>query len=260
MRPFNDRRRWEVFYPEEPRDELLHEAQHVAALGLFGHTQEAEIGGATSILKVKRRDFTAASVTNTAVVCSAHFKDEDYVPGDLLESRMGFQSQNRVRLIAGAVPSIHTGLSPPSAAAASGLGKPLDAAAKDSECEDLKLWRPAIINHLCWTAASTPNGDPDVMAAKWQSMVNHIQDIHEHDTPAFPKCAHPPLEGEARNKEWLEPVRPIKEKQSYAYASALLESLIEAYSRSPQALREQCHLVHHCTCPTFQVLPKDHQG
>ncbi|KAJ4936467.1 hypothetical protein JOQ06_001059, partial [Pogonophryne albipinna] len=28
------------------------------------------------------------------------------------------------------------------------LGKALDAAAKERECEDLKLWRPAIINHL----------------------------------------------------------------------------------------------------------------
>ncbi|KAJ4939426.1 hypothetical protein JOQ06_028875, partial [Pogonophryne albipinna] len=82
-------------------------------------------------------------------------------------------------------------------------GKALDAAAKERECEDLKLWRPAIINHLYWTAASTPDGDPDVMEAKWQSMVNHVQDIHEHGTPAFPCCAHPPLEGEARDKEWL---------------------------------------------------------
>lgn len=81
----------------------------------------------------------------------------------------------------------------------------MDAAAKERECEDLKLWRPAIINHLYWTAASTPNGDADVMEAKWRSMVNHVQDIHEHGTATFPCCAHPPLEGEARNKEWLEP-------------------------------------------------------
>ncbi|KAK1888602.1 54S ribosomal protein L37 mitochondrial [Dissostichus eleginoides] len=160
------------------------------------------------------------------------------------------------------------------------LGKALDAAAKERECEDLKLWRPAIINHLYQTAASTPDGDPDVMEAKWQSMVNHVQDIHEHGTPAFPCCAHPPLEGQAKDKEWLEPgttllmaalhfnhnssrevartsdgevryavryarfckggwvVRPIKEKPSYAYAAALMESLREGYSRSPETLRE----------------------
>ncbi len=43
-----------------------------------------------------------------------------------------------------------------------GLGKALDAA-QEKECEDLKLWRPAVINHLYWTAASTLNGDPAVM-------------------------------------------------------------------------------------------------
>ena len=86
-----------------------------------------------------------------------------------------------------------------------GIGKALDAAAKERGCEDLKLWRPSIVNHLYWTAASTPNGDPNVMEAKWQSMVNHVQDIHEHDSPGFPSCEHLPLEGEARNKQWLEP-------------------------------------------------------
>ncbi|KAG5277195.1 hypothetical protein AALO_G00114790 [Alosa alosa] len=215
------------------------------------------------------------------------------------------------------------------------LRKALDAAAKERHCEDLKLWKPAIVNHLYWTAASTPDGDPDVMQAKWQSLVNHVQDIHEHDTPAFPCCAHPPLEGEQRNKQWLEPdstvamklesvttraalvkdirqlspqyqtysleafhslilhfppkhtgfsylgmysrlflaalhynyissrevartvdgeecyavsyprfrkggwvVRPIKQQPSYGYASGLMESLQDRYSRSPKALQE----------------------
>lgn len=86
-----------------------------------------------------------------------------------------------------------------------GVGKALDAASKERACEGLKLWRPALINHLYWTAASTPDGDPDMMEAKWKSIVSHVQDIHKHGTPAFPSCAHPPLEGEARNKEWLEP-------------------------------------------------------
>lgn len=86
-----------------------------------------------------------------------------------------------------------------------GLQKALDTVAKEKDCEDLKLWRPAIINHLYWTASSTPNGDSDKMEAKWQSMLNHVQDIHEHSYPSFPQCAHPPLEGEGRDKQWLEP-------------------------------------------------------
>ncbi|KAG1944833.1 hypothetical protein F2P79_014357 [Pimephales promelas] len=106
------------------------------------------------------------------------------------------------------------------------LGKALDAAAKERECEDLKLWRPAIINHLYWTAASTPNGDADVMEAKWRSMVNHVQDIHEHGTATFPCCAHPPLEGEARNKEWLEPGSTVAVKlESVATRTALVKDV-----------------------------------
>ncbi|XP_059910893.1 uncharacterized protein LOC132459978 [Gadus macrocephalus] len=72
---------------------------------------------------------------------------------------------------------------------AKSLGKALDAASK--ECDQLQLWRPAIVNHLSWTAASTPDGNPAVMEAKWRSLVNHIQDIHDHDTPAFSSCAWP---------------------------------------------------------------------
>ncbi|XP_051950019.1 uncharacterized protein LOC127620809 isoform X2 [Xyrauchen texanus] len=86
---------------------------------------------------------------------------------------------------------------------AKSLGKALDAASK--ECDQLQLWRPAIVNHLYWTAASTPDGNPAVMEAKWKSLVNHIQDIHDHDTPAFSSCAHGPLDGDQRNKEWLDP-------------------------------------------------------
>ncbi|XP_050954852.1 uncharacterized protein LOC127156157 [Labeo rohita] len=106
------------------------------------------------------------------------------------------------------------------------LGKALDAAAKERECEDLKLWRAAVINHLYWTAASTPNGNADVMEAKWKSMVNHVQDIHKHDTPMFPCCAHPPLDGEARNKEWLEPGSTVSDKlESVATRPALVKDV-----------------------------------
>ncbi|KAA0723677.1 hypothetical protein E1301_Tti003208 [Triplophysa tibetana] len=81
----------------------------------------------------------------------------------------------------------------------------LDDSSKERERKDLKLWRQAVIYHLYWTAASTPNGDGDVMEAKWRNMVNHVQDINEHDTPMIPCCEHPRLEGEARKKAWMEP-------------------------------------------------------
>ncbi len=63
-------------------------------------------------MQVKRRDFTAASVMENTI-------PDDYVPGDMMEFRMGCRSQDCVRLTAGVVPSVHTvaSFSPPSAAA-----------------------------------------------------------------------------------------------------------------------------------------------
>ena len=58
---------------------------------------------------MKRPDFTASSVNeNSSAICGAHFKDEDYVQGDLLSHRMGFKSLVHVRLVPGAVPSIQS--------------------------------------------------------------------------------------------------------------------------------------------------------
>ena len=57
-------------------------------------------------VQVKRPDFTASSVQDNSVICGAHFRDEDYIPGELMAHKMGFRS--RVRLIKGAVPSIQS--------------------------------------------------------------------------------------------------------------------------------------------------------
>ena len=103
-------------------------------------------------MQAKRWDFTAASVTSTAVVCSAYFRDEDYVPGDLLESRMGFRSQSRVRLIAGAVPSVHAAPSPlPSAAAASGAStgsRTNPTPVRDSARRKRELYTVSLVCHV----------------------------------------------------------------------------------------------------------------
>lgn len=34
---------------------------------------------------------------------------------------------------------------------------------------------------MYWTAASTPDGNGQMMLEKWQSVANHVQNIHEHD-------------------------------------------------------------------------------
>jgi hypothetical protein len=58
------------------------------------------------------------------------------------------------------------------------------------------------VNHLCWVPASTPSADGALMLAKWESITNHVQDIHDdHDSALFPSCVHGPLEPRA----WLKP-------------------------------------------------------
>ncbi|XP_048054396.1 THAP domain-containing protein 10-like [Megalobrama amblycephala] len=87
-------------------------------------------------VQVKRRDFTSASASKNAVVCSIHFTPEDYNPGDMMEVNMGYRSKNQVRLIAGAVPSVHAA----SSSAAGGIrhGSVRDAARRKRElCTDL---------------------------------------------------------------------------------------------------------------------------
>lgn len=64
-------------------------------------------------VQLKRRDFSTASATRNAVVCGAHFRPEDYNPGDLREYMMGCRSKQQVRLLPEAVPSVTTASSGP---------------------------------------------------------------------------------------------------------------------------------------------------
>ncbi|XP_034086333.1 uncharacterized protein LOC117555548 [Gymnodraco acuticeps] len=47
----------------------------------------------------------------------------------------------------------------------------------------------SIRNYIYWTAATSTIGPERV--AKWTSILNHVQDVHSHDDPLFPKCLHP---------------------------------------------------------------------
>ncbi|KAL1251807.1 hypothetical protein QQF64_019603 [Cirrhinus molitorella] len=47
-------------------------------------------------VQVKRRDFTTASASKNAVVCSVHFRPDDYHPGDVMQFNMGCRSRDRV--------------------------------------------------------------------------------------------------------------------------------------------------------------------
>ncbi|KAM4589258.1 uncharacterized protein V3H82_003375 [Fundulus diaphanus] len=81
-----------------------------------------------------------------------------------------------------------------------GISKKLKAISKTKECEKVKKWLPMIKNQIYWIAASSSSGKERV--AKWLSVINHVQDIHTHDYPFYPKCTHLPRVSKGKEK-WL---------------------------------------------------------
>ncbi|KAI7810856.1 uncharacterized protein LOC130552890 isoform X2 [Triplophysa rosa] len=83
------------------------------------------------------------------------------------------------------------------------LSKKLHKLSQSKDCKVLKKWLKSIKNHLNWSATSSVSGPEKV--AKWTSLLNHIQNIHVHDNPLFPKCEHP--DRVSRDpKKWFQPV------------------------------------------------------
>ncbi|XP_073710642.1 uncharacterized protein [Misgurnus anguillicaudatus] len=83
-----------------------------------------------------------------------------------------------------------------------GLSKKLDKLSQKKECEILKKWLRSIKNHVYWSATSSSTGPEKV--AKWTSLIDHIQNVHTHDNPLFPKCVHPDRVS-TDPKKWFEP-------------------------------------------------------
>ncbi|XP_016361867.1 uncharacterized protein LOC107703658 [Sinocyclocheilus anshuiensis] len=83
-----------------------------------------------------------------------------------------------------------------------GLSKKLDKLSQKKGCEILKNWLHSIKNHVYWSVTSSTSGPEKV--ARWTSLLNHIQNIHIHQNPEFPKCAHP--DKVSRDpKKWFQP-------------------------------------------------------
>ncbi|XP_067268180.1 uncharacterized protein [Chanodichthys erythropterus] len=83
-----------------------------------------------------------------------------------------------------------------------GLSKKLENISREKECSLLRKWRKSITNHLYWSATSSDSGPEKV--AKWTSIINHIQDIHTHPDPVFPRCPHEQRVSKDRSK-WFQP-------------------------------------------------------
>ncbi|XP_056443945.1 uncharacterized protein LOC130380682 [Gadus chalcogrammus] len=86
-----------------------------------------------------------------------------------------------------------------------GITKRLHKISKTKDCQKVKTWMQAIRNHIYWTAASSITGPERV--AKWTSLLNHVQDIHTHDDPLFPKCLHP-IRSTTDKSRWLSGATP----------------------------------------------------
>ena len=77
--------------------------------------------------------------------------------------------------------------------------------AKVKDCELVVEWMKSIINHLYWSAMSTPDGNEDEIKEKWMSVNNHIHNKHSGHGKIFKKCAHPRLRGHRKHKKWFKP-------------------------------------------------------
>jgi hypothetical protein len=115
-----------------------------------------------------------------------------------------------------------------------GLKKKLDSLSKEKDCGIIAKWRRSLINHLYWCASSSgDNGE--LMLAKWESVSNHMQNVHDkHENPLFPRCQHSRLKGRERRKKWLKPGTKACEKVVKIITSPYLRSDVKKLSPAVQ--------------------------
>ena len=87
-----------------------------------------------------------------------------------------------------------------------GLCKKIDKIAKEKDCEEVGEWRQSISNHMYWCAASTTDGNGQVIKEKWKMLPLHIQNIHVNvESDVYPESGHGTLKGDAADRLWLQP-------------------------------------------------------
>ncbi|XP_042597796.1 THAP domain-containing protein 10-like [Cyprinus carpio] len=62
-------------------------------------------------VRVRWANFSMTSITTNSKICSTHFREEDYDPGDIRMVSLGLKRLSYVQLIPTTVPSVHTHLS-----------------------------------------------------------------------------------------------------------------------------------------------------
>ena len=71
----------------------------------------------------------------------------------------------------------------------------MDKLTKKKDCEDVGQWHQSISNHMYWCAASTPDGNGEMMQEKWKILPLHIQNEHVNpNSGLYHECGHGELE------------------------------------------------------------------
>ena len=81
---------------------------------------------------------------------------------------------------------------------------------------DVAQWKRSIVNHLYWTASSSRDDDGAMKEARWESVLDHIVDDHLN-------CYHDPLEGEDRDKMWLDPSKINNIRHAHVHSGCTLD-------------------------------------
>ncbi|XP_066439004.1 uncharacterized protein [Eleutherodactylus coqui] len=126
------------------------------------------------------------------------------------------------------------------------IGNEVLMAAKHKDCEILYQWVEAIRNHIWWSS-HTCCRNPDLLIQKWNSVIQHVSNVHEWDGDSDCKaCPHPPLPEEmVSSTNWLE-----KDSTAYEQLKKIVEntSLLSDLKR----LSFSCHTgeleIYHGTC------------
>jgi solute carrier family 8 (sodium/calcium exchanger) len=92
---------------------------------------------------------------------------------------------------------------------AKGLSKKIEGLAKQKECELAGQWLRSISNHMYWCAGSSEGLPGDVIAAKWLSVLRHMQNLHDGHSELFPACTHEEIE---ERRKWLRPNTKVYDK------------------------------------------------
>ncbi|XP_055020330.1 uncharacterized protein LOC129411969 [Boleophthalmus pectinirostris] len=81
------------------------------------------------------------------------------------------------------------------------LSKRLVKLSRHKDCAVLKKWLRVIKNHLYWSVTFSTSGGEKV--AKWTSLINHMQNIHQHQNPLYPMCTYLDIKSN-NSQKWLQ--------------------------------------------------------